>query len=157
MACRSEQREIQGRMYTVTQMPPSISIPIQAKLVQLVSTLAGPLLKEAKSGLAEGARMEIVGEALGAIGDVVAQHMPPEEMLEWMQRLTNSDYVHVDGAPLMFESEFAGDDMTRLYPLIAFVLEVNYARFFSAFGLSKVAAAAKAKFQEISSSDSPPT
>lgn len=157
MACESKQRVIHGRTYTVTQMPPSVSIPIQAKLVQLAATLAGPLLQEAKSGLAEGVKLEIVGEALSAIGDVIATHMPPDELLTWAQKLTDSNYVHVEGAPLDFESEFAGDDMVRLYPLIAFILEVNYARFFSAFGLGKVVEVAKDKFQQISSNDSPPT
>ncbi|MEE9382844.1 MAG: hypothetical protein V3V08_05460 [Nannocystaceae bacterium] len=157
MGCESKQKVIQGRTYTVTQMPPSVSIPIQAKLVQLAATLAGPMLQEARSGLADGVRLEIVGEALSAIGDVIASHMPPDELLEWTQKLTSPEYVHVDGASIDFESEFAGDDMVRLYPLIAFVLEVNYARFFSAFGLGKVAEVAKAKFQQISLSDSPPT
>ena len=101
--------------------------------------------------------MAAISDALGALGTVIAEHMPPDEFLAFAEKLTQSDYVSVEGAPILFESEFAGDDMTRLYPLLAFILEVNYAKFFGASGLGKLADRAKATFQKSISDDSPPT
>ncbi len=158
MACDTKQRVIQGRKYTVTQMPPSVSIPIQAKLVQLASGLAGPMLKDAASGLSvDVAGLAAVSDVLSAAGEVISKYMPGDELLAFAQKLVNPSYVSVEGGPIDFESEFAGDDMVRLYPLIAFILEVNYARFFSGLGLSRVVAIAKSRLQSSSSSDSPPT
>lgn len=162
MACRSDKREIQGRIYTVTQMPATVSIPIQVKLAQMLSSAAGPLLKQVTGGGGENVGMQALSDAFGAVGDIITNHMPPNEFLAFAQKLANPAYVHVSAkdhevAPLDFESEFSGDDMVRLYPLLLFILEVNYASFFGASGLGKLLDMAKAKLQSQNSSPSPQT
>lgn len=157
MPCRSEIREIHERSYTVTQMPPTVSIPIQMKLVQMASSVAGPMLQDSLTGGSDSAGIDAIGKAFGAVGEAISKHMPPDEFLAFAKKLTASDYVRAEGGPIDFESEFCGDDMVRLYPLLAFILEVNYAQFFRGLGLNKAVDLAKARFQATDSSESPPT
>ena len=156
MACRSEIREIQGRSYTVTQMPATVSIPIQAKLAQMISAAVAPLMAELAQG-GEGAGLDAVAKGLAALGPVLTEYLPPEEFLGFVQRLVHPAYVSVEAAPVDFETEFSGDEMTRLYPVIAFVLEVNYARFFSAVLQSGIGEVVRAKLTAAELKESPRT
>lgn len=159
MPCRSEKRVIHGRSYTVTQMPPTVSIPIHFKIVQITAALVGPMFKDAVSNASNPGQVisEALSHVVGSLSGVIAEHMPPDEFLAFAKKLTISDYVRVEGGPIDFESEFCGDDMVRLYLLLAFILEVNYAQFFSGLGLGKAVDLVKAKLQPSESSESPPT
>lgn len=164
MGCEIKERQIMGRRYVVVQMPPTISIPIQAKLVQILSVAAVPLFGELKAASEDDAMstgMRAMATGLTGIGEAISRHLPPDEFLAFVQRLVDPEYVSAgegDGiGPIIFDAEFMGDDMVRLYPLIGFVLEVNYAQFFRASGFDKLVALAKGKFQSVVSSQSAPT
>ena len=107
------------------------------RIVQMASSVAGPMLQDATAGGSDSAGMDALGKAFGAVGGALSKHMPPDEFLAFAKKLTSADYVRAEGGPIDFESEFCGDDMVRLYPLLAFILEVNYAQFFRGLGLSK--------------------
>lgn len=156
MGARSEQKTIGGRTYTVTQMPPTLSFPIQIRLVQIIASVAGPLLQQIQGASREEITQEAIGKGLISVSEAIATHLPPDECLEFAQKLLDPSFVSVDSVPLQFEQEFMGDDMVNLYPALGFVLEVNYAKFFSVSGVGKVIGLVKDKFPSQSSSESPP-
>lgn len=135
MGARIETRKIGEVEYTVTQFPPTISVPLQIELVSLVLPVIGPMLKDA------GTSSDSMSEALRALGTTLATQMPGPKFLELAQRLVINDHVRTStGNRVVFESAFMGDDAIDLYLLIGFVLEVNFAGFFSGSGGGKVGA-----------------
>lgn len=131
MAARTEHRTIGGHKYTVTQMPPSRALPLQMRLGKFLLPVLPALAKMQSEGAAQ-----LAAHAIGAIAGALAEHMTPEEFLALAMELTQGDgqasFVSVDGGPVVFESQFMGDDLVELYEVIGFVLEVNYAKFFTA-------------------------
>lgn len=138
MGARTESRKIGETEYTVTQMPPSQSVPLQIELMAVALPVLGPLLKQANGS--ESA----MADALNALGTTLATSMPGDKFLKLAQRLVCNDLVRTENGPVIFEQQFIGDDGMDLYLLIGFVLEVNYAKFFTASGLGRLGQMAKA-------------
>jgi len=138
MAARTESRKIGETEYTVTQMPPSQSFPLQIELMAVVLPVVGPLLKQA-----EGSE-DAMAEALQALGTTLATSMPGEKFLALAKKLVCNDLVRTPDGPVIFDQQFMGDDGMDLYVLIGFVLEVNYAKFFTASGLGRLGQMARA-------------
>ena len=151
---RSEQRKIGDRFYSVTQMPPSRAVQLQMQLVQL----ALPLLPMFAS-LSESGTEDAIAKAVSSFAEVVAAKLGPQEFYELARSLTeDGGYVmagndQADLAPLIFEKEFMGDNLSRMYPVLWFILEVNYARFFNGLGLGKIVAGAKALSNQMNSKE----
>jgi hypothetical protein len=101
--------------------------------VTILSGVVGPLLKQS-----EGIESAI-GDAIAGAGVALNTHMPPDEFLAFAKQLTCNGLVRADGEMIDFDQEFAGDACANLYPLMSFVLEVNYAKFFIGIGGNKIA------------------
>ncbi len=129
---RTENRKIGERYYVVTQMPPSRALPLQFRLGALIIP-AIPAL----AGLESKGTESVIIQALGTIAGQLTEQMTGQEFHDLAKDLLqDSGYVLAgdtagDVAPIIFEQEFMGDAMAQLYPVLSFVLEVNYAKFFT--------------------------
>ena len=146
MGCETKTRKIGERQWTVTQMPATQSLLIQAQLAPILASVGGDLYRVSKGG------GQAIVEALGAAAGAIQAHLPPDKFLQLAKDLTENGLVQVEGRTIgstnSFDAVFSGDDMVDLYRVIWFVLEVNYAGFFGALGLTGVMERAKAKMAE---------
>lgn len=135
---RTENRKIGDRYYVVTQMPPSRAIPLQIQL----GTLIAPVLPSL-AGMASDGKEQVLVQAVSIAAEQVAKNMSPKEFYDLaVELIQDSGYVLsgdtlAEVGPVIFEQEFMGDDLSNLYPVLAFILEVNYAKFFTALSGAK--------------------
>ena len=124
MSCKTESKEINGHTYSVTQWPPERSILTKFKLTKMlgpaiakiagISKAIGGEDKDDVNTLAEGITELFVSTS-------------PEEMLELLK--TSVVGVARDGTKITessFTEIFSGDDLTDVYKVFIFVLQVNY-------------------------------
>jgi hypothetical protein len=123
--CRTVEKVIRGKKWQITQMPPSEALLIWAQILQVASGVIGPMMTESK-GLEHA-----IKTGFGSFGDAIAKFLPPAEFLELSKMLAHPDFVRLEGTPVNFEIDFAGDDLVVMFQVAAAVLEVNYAQFFS--------------------------
>jgi len=106
---------IDGATYSVTQLPARRAIRLKAKLIKLL----GPLF--------------IGGDSINIQN--LCQNLDENQFealcMEMIQGVRKNN---VELSPATFDLEFAGD-MASLYKLLLFIVEVNYANFFSMLGI----------------------
>jgi hypothetical protein len=151
---RTEKRKIGERYYAVTQLPPSRAMPLQLRLSNIIL----PLLPAFAVMESKGAE-QAVSQAISALGNTLAEVMPPDELYELARSLIEDGTYVMAGdqptqlSPVIFEQEFMGDKLANIYLLLGFILEVNYARFFSVLGLDKLTAMAQSRLTPMQSGE----
>ncbi len=141
MALKSQEREIGGRTYRVTQLSPDVGIPFLTSLMQLVGpSLGGFLAGMADKDTFDASMLRGASEALYE----VARRVTPAEMkrivdtlaptttLVW-QEPGEAEPREQNLAHAMKAGHFAGE-YQHLFAWIRFALEVNYASFFDGAG-----------------------
>ena len=126
MPCETKTKKIGGHNYTATQMPATQAMPLQVEIGLLVAEAGAPLLKSVGDGLAPDALSSVIGQVAAA----VRANMKPERFSELVKDLLESGLVHRDGEPVIVDHHFSGSELPDLYPVLMFVLEVNFAAFF---------------------------
>lgn len=123
MGRKSQDREIGGATWTVTQFPATEGLAILTRLLKL----AGPALGAVARG--EGAKPLEVGTFVSGLVD----QLDEVETVTLVKRLLRE--TRKDGREVLpvFDVEFMGNYFTLL-TVLGFVLEVNYGDFFGALG-----------------------
>jgi hypothetical protein len=111
----TREKIIDGATYTVTQLPARRAIRLKAKLIK---TFGSFLLGSD-------------GKNLQAICESLDENQFEALCMEMLQGVRKNG---VELTPAKFDLEFAGD-IAGVYKLLLFVVEVNYANFFSMFGI----------------------
>jgi hypothetical protein len=130
MAIETREKEINGSVYAVTQLPARRAIRLKARLVKLI----GPIFAQIYLTIEKKSDQEQKANIINAIENF-SSHMNEQEfenlVVDILQGVRKNG---VELVPAIIDLEFAGD-MVTLYQVIWFVLEVNYADFFSMLGI----------------------
>lgn len=124
------EKEINGATYVVTQLPARRAIRLKAKLIKLFGPALAQMILQTSSEDESQNKNSLVSaiESLAASLDPVEFENLIVEILQGCRK--NGKEL----LPQIIDLEFAGD-MESLYKLLMFILEVNYANFFSMLGI----------------------
>lgn len=127
----SETRTIGETDYTVRQMTATPAYTLLTKLTKII----GPAFGALSAG-------ESVSAKVSAAVNVLASKLDETEVTAIIKQLISC--VDLQGTPLSktFEAHFHGGNLSEMFKLLGFVLEVNYADFFGGFESVKSKAAA---------------
>lgn len=130
MGKKSQEREIDGAVYMVTQFPATEGLAILTRLLKL----AGPALGAVATGQPGAGRALEVGLFVARL----VEKLDEAETVGLVKRLLKD--TRRDGREVMpsFDTEFMGNYMTLLR-VLGFVLEANYGDFFGAVASSAAA------------------
>lgn len=127
MAIETQEKEINGDRYTVTQLPARRAIRLKAKLIKILGPVIAQIfvtVTDAKSSEAsQKTNMVKAVELLGANLNEVDFENTIVEILQGVRK------NGIELVPAIIDLEFAGE-IDVLYQVVWFVLEVNYASFF---------------------------
>ena len=121
-----KEKEIDGAKYTVTQMTARRALQMQAKIMKLI----GPSIGEAIS--ASGGEASF-GKAIGTLAATLDEKTFDSFILELLNGVRKNGMELKEST---IDLEFAGA-LNTLFKVLAFVLEANYADFFSEGGILK--------------------
>lgn len=111
----TQEKEIDGAIYTVTQLTARRALRLKARLFKGL----GPFF------------MNSDPSAFQAICQTIDENLFESLCLEMIQGVRKNG---VELTPATFDLEFAGD-MAGLYKLLLFVVEVNFSNFFTMLGI----------------------
>lgn len=132
MAIETRDKEINGSIYTVTQLPARRALRLKAKLIKVF----GPVLAQffvtvSDSKDDESTQKNNIVKAVEMLGE----HLDPNEfenlVVELLQGVRKGG---MELTPAIIDLEFAGD-MSSLYQVLWFVIEVNFSNFFELMGI----------------------
>lgn len=128
MGRRTQDREIGGAVWTVTQFPASEGLAILTRLMKLTGPALGAVTRGSGAGAIE----------VGTFVARIVEQLDEVETVSLIKRLLKD--TRKDGREILpvFDIEFMGNYYT-LMQVLGFVLEVNYGDFFA--GVSQQAAA----------------
>lgn len=109
----TREKIIDGATYMVTQLPARRALRLKAKLVKLFGGLF------------------MASDSLQTVFATLDENQFEALCMEMMQGVRKNG---VELTPATFDLEFAGD-MAGVYKLLLFIIEVNYANFFSMLGI----------------------
>lgn len=125
MALNSREKEIEGSLYKVGQLPVDRAL----KLKHRIFKIAGPTLKSVGDAFGEGAA------DLGSLGDAVmklTETSSGDDFVEMVNELLhNASRDGKDLAGKKWTIAFGGEMMV-LYKVVMFAIEVNFGDFFDA-------------------------
>lgn len=127
----TKDKEINGCMYAVTQMPAMRAIGMQARLIKLLGPSFATMFVAATEDIKTADRS--IPQALMILSSQLDEKTFQQLVLDLMQG------VRKDGVELtksIIDIEFAGK-LNTLFLVMQFVLEVNYADFFQEGGIIK--------------------
>tara|TARA_R110000851_G_scaffold131987_1_gene266208 strand:+ start:1226 stop:1684 length:459 start_codon:yes stop_codon:yes gene_type:complete len=143
MPAKIENREINGHTYTVTQLPPSKALPLKFKIVGALGESVIELAAAYQSNKdKEQAQLEAFGKALEKLFDKVT----PDQLMELIRSTLNGvrrgekDFINNS----TFDSFFI-DDLSEIYLVFLFVLQVNFGDFIKGLGATGLFTKAKAE------------
>jgi hypothetical protein len=131
MAIQSLDKEINGSIYTVTQFPARRALKIKAKLIKIF----GPIFAQVFLSIdTKKADKDQKNDFIIAI-EMLSNTLDPNEFENLIVELLQSSRKSgMELTTAIIDLEFAGD-MSSLYKLIWFVIEVNFADFFALMGI----------------------
>lgn len=141
MPAKIETRNISGHEYTVTQLPPSKAMPLKFTIIgalgESVIELASAYQNKKDK---EQAQLEAFGKAL----EKLFEKTSPEKLTQLIQNTIvgtrrDGDVINTSS----FDSLFM-DDMTEIYLVFMFVLQVNFGDFIKGLGATGLFTKAKA-------------
>lgn len=140
MALKTEERDINGHKYSVTQFVATEGLRIKIALGKYI----GPSLPHFVKG---GTNTNVLDAELDRKGALVAiekliEHLDEVDTVNLILRMLKSGGVRRDGVEVgnetIFNTEFAGNYI-ELYKALGFIVEVNYGKdFFGEGGIGKL-------------------
>lgn len=126
MAIQTLEKEINGAIYSCTQLPARRALKLKAKLIKLL----GPMVAQIFSGGAQEGNANIV-KAVEALALNLDETVYESLVVEILQGVRKNG---MELQPAIIDLEFAGDFGT-LYSVLWFALETNFSSFFSLLGI----------------------
>lgn len=141
MACETKTTQINGDNWSVTQMPATQALELEAKLAPIILQAVVPILS------ARGDTEQAQGELLSrAIKEMMAA-LPPGELVAIIKDLCSQCFKNSER--VVFERDFSGGAGVMLrYRVAWFVLEANFSDFFGEMLPEGVMERAKSIFDE---------
>lgn len=120
----TQEREIDGMSFAVTQLPGMRGLKLLARLGRVLGPAVAKALAGASNGLKGEVDFEVMGEAVGTLFERLTEKELEEVTRELLQAAT------VDNRPLLqgFDVTMQGKTLTILKVLL-FAFEVNYGSF----------------------------
>lgn len=126
MAIQTIERNINGAVYSCTQLPARRALKLKAKLVKAI----GPTVAQLFGSVSEGNNDHVI-KAIQILSQTLNENEFEALVVELLQ------CVRKDGmelVPSIIDIEFAGD-FDSLYKVLWFVLETNFSSFFTMLGI----------------------
>ena len=125
MACRTESKTIGEQEYSVTQWPAEKALLMKFRLVKAFGAPLAVLM--GKGDESEEDETQALSKGLA----MMFQNNSPEELVALMKACVVG--VALDGKRVTessFNELFSGDDLSNIYKVFIFVLQVNYSNLF---------------------------
>ena len=129
----TREKEINGSVYCVTQMPARRALRMKAKLLKQFGTALAEIFLPSKDTPIEGAGFS-KKEAINALQALSCELDERAFELLVMELLSGVRKNGVELTEAIVDMEFAGD-LSTLFKVVWFVLEVNFASFFGESGI----------------------
>ena len=123
MSCRTESTEIGEHTISVTQWPAEKALSMKFKLLKALGPGFAKLGGALKAESSDGDELNAISEGLS----LLFEHNTPEDAVALIKECLLG--VSIDGkklTPTGFTEFFSGDDLARIYPILWFILKVNY-------------------------------
>lgn len=128
----TREKLISGATYTATQLPARRAIRLKAKLIKLF----GPVLAQVFMAIQKDDESSQKNGLVQAV-EILSNHIEENSFENLiMELLVGVRKNGMELTPAIIDMEFAGD-MESLYHVVWFVIEVNYANFFTLMGIGK--------------------
>ena len=125
---QTQEKNIGGKNWTVTQFPAGEGIRILSRLTTLIGPTVAGLAGNAGS-ISDLTKMDIKGDVLQIAVQQLVSKLDENDTLSLIKRLlSGTRYENKEVVPV-FDIAFQGDYLT-LFKVLAFVLKVNYGSFF---------------------------
>lgn len=121
--------EINGDIYSVTQLPARRALVLQAKLVKMLGASAAQMF--VASGLDDDKAGEAIPKALSLLMEQIDDKTFDKFVLDILVGVRKNG---TELNPALFDMEFAGK-LNTVFLLMKFVLEVNFSDFFQEGGI----------------------
>ena len=128
MTCKTENKTINGASLTVTQFPPSISIPLKFRILKLVNKSLTGLIDLVGEVNMEEPTPEDIAKIMGIIGELFERCDPQGVYDLIVDTVQDSFYKDQRVSKETIDTLFSGK-MEDLYLLAAFSVSVNYGDF----------------------------
>lgn len=130
----TREKIIDGATYTVTQLPARRALKLKAKLLKLFGpVLAQFFVTATEKGTDEEKKNDIV-RAVEMLGQHIDENSFEQLIVEMLSGVRKNG---MELTPAVIDMEFAGD-MAGIYHVVFFVIEVNFANFFSMVGIGNL-------------------
>jgi len=127
----TREKFIEGATYTVTQLPARRAIKLKARLIKLFGPVMAQIFITATATSAEEQKKNGLVKAIEILGNHIDENQFESLLVELLNGVRKNG---VELTPSVIDLEFAGDIAT-LYQVAWFVIEVNFANFFSLIGI----------------------
>ena len=130
----TKEKYIDGANYTVTQLPARRALRLKTKLLKLFGpVLAQVFITATEQGTDDQKKRDLV-TAVEILSSSINENEYESLIIELLNGVRKNG---VELTPPTIDLEFAGD-MESLYHLLWFVVEVNFANFFSMLGIGSL-------------------
>ena len=135
MAIQTQEKEINGSIYTVTQLPARRALRLKSKLIKVFGPIfAQFFIKVRAEEDSEQAQKDSIIKSIEMFSHNLDSTEFEALVMEILQGVRKSG---MELTSAIVDMEFAGD-MSSLYKLIWFVVEVNFANFFELLGIGNL-------------------
>jgi hypothetical protein len=126
----TREKNIDGAVYTVTQLPARRAIRLKARLIKLFGPVAATFFI-ASEGISEDQKKLDLVKCVESLGNHIDENALESVIIELLIGVRKNN---IELTPAIIDMEFAGD-MATLYQVVWFVIEVNFSNFFLMFGI----------------------
>lgn len=130
MAIQTVEKNINGAVYSCTQLPARRALKLKAKLVKAIGPTVAQLFGSSKD---DGSSDHVV-KAIQILSQTLNENEFEGLVVELLQCVRKDG---IELVPAIIDMEFAGD-FDSLYKVLWFVLETNFSSFFSMLGIGNV-------------------
>ncbi len=128
---QTKEKLINGDMYMVTQLPARRAIKLKTRLVKLFGPVIAQMYLTTSEKKDEEQQKQDIVRAIQLLSSTLDENVFESMIMELLTGVRKNGH---ELTPSIVDMEFAGD-LATLYLVIWFVLEVNYANFFSMIGI----------------------
>ena len=129
---QTKEKFIEGSTYLVTQLPARRAIRLKAKLIKMFGPVFAQVLITSTDATSDFEKKVDIVRAIEILSCQIEENSFENIVMELLNGV-RKDGVELNQATI--DMEFAGD-MGTLYQVIWFVIEVNFANFFSLLGIN---------------------
>lgn len=135
MSCKTEETQINDKLYVCTQFPAIKGMEFKLRLVKVLGPVIGeilPALKDLKSKDSEK-QLKLVSSALIKL----FESAEPSDIISLMVDMMTGGLLKCEGERITaskYDQMYAGDNMPEAYKVFIFVIRTNYAGFLKGQG-----------------------